>query len=305
MGTPEFAVPTLEAIHKSTHEIVAVITSVDKMGGRGGKKVLSSAVKKYAEDHNLYILQPKNLKSKDFNKELKALKADVQIVVAFRMLPEMVWNMPPLGTINLHGSLLPKYRGAAPINWAVINGDPFTGVTTFKLKHEIDTGDMIYQTKVLINDQDSAGDVHDKMMVEGAKLMLKTLNDLSDDNIEFKMQRESEVSKAPKIYRETCKIDFNRKVEDVHNFIRGLSPYPGAWCAINQNTELKILKAHYNLTDETHSTGTLHTDNKSYLKIDCLGGQVILDVVQLSGKKRMKVKDLLNGYKFDDKSILD
>jgi len=233
MGTPEFAVHSLKAIHESEHEVVGVITSTDKLGGRGGKNLIESAVKKYALAQNLRILQPPNLKATSFIEELKSLQADVQIVVAFRMLPEVVWDMPPLGTFNLHGSLLPKYRGAAPINWAVINGDLETGVTSFKLKHVIDTGDLVMQRPLAIEPLETAGDVHDKMMHLGADVILQTVQLIAEDKVTFTPQDDSKVSKAPKIFHHTCEIDFSKSTIEVFNFIRGLSPYPAAWATFS------------------------------------------------------------------------
>ncbi len=232
MGTPDFAVPSLDILVKSGHEVVAVVTSTDKLGGRGGKQILQSPIKKYAEANIIPVLQPPNLKSPAFIEELKSYNADLQVVVAFRMLPELVWSMPKLGTFNLHGSLLPKYRGAAPINWAVINGETETGVTTFFIKHEIDTGDLLFQEAIPIGENETAGEVHDRMMLVGADLVLKTVNAIQNDKYKLSKQDESKVCKAPKIYHETCEIDFNQPVKKVHDFIRGLSPYPGAWTLI-------------------------------------------------------------------------
>jgi len=304
MGTPEFAVPTLDALHKSRHKVVAVVTSVDKYGGRGKKVLLESAVKKYAVEQEIPVLQPKNLKSPKFNKLLRSYNADIQVVVAFRMLPVMVWDMPPLGTINLHGSLLPQFRGAAPINWAVITGEKVTGLTTFKLKHEIDTGDTIHQVKVRIDENDTAGIVHNKLMMEGGPLMLQTMEDFSHDKVVFHPQDLSLVSKAPKIYRETCKIDFNQDKHKVHNQIRGLSPYPGAWSILPNNKEIKILKSIIEIDEENPvpklEVGEIFTDNK---KIFCVGtkdGHIKVLEAQLQGKKRMKIGDILNGTKFEN-----
>lgn len=306
MGTPEFAVPTLDNLHKSRHKVVAVVTSVDKYGGRGKKKLLESAVKKYALEHEIPVLQPKNLKSPKFNKLLKSYNADIQVVVAFRMLPVMVWDMPPLGTINLHGSLLPQFRGAAPINWAVITGQDVTGLTTFKLKHEIDTGDLIHQVKIRIEENDTAGSVHDKLMLEGGPLMLQTLEDFSQGKVQFYPQDLSLVSKAPKIYRETCKIDFNKSSQEVHNQIRGLSPYPGAWTKLPNNKEIKILKTLLVHTEEIPipnlELGEIYTDNKKTFCIGTKDGFIKVIEAQLQGKKRMKIGDILNGTKFENGS---
>ena len=309
MGTPEFAVPTLNALHISRHQVVAVVTSVDKMGGRGKKQLLESAVKKYALEHNIPVLQPKNLKSPKFQAELKSYNADVQVVVAFRMLPVAVWDMPPAGTINLHGSLLPQFRGAAPINWAVITGQKVTGLTTFKLKHEIDTGDMIHQVKVRIEENDTAGEIHDKLMKEGGPLMLKTIEELANDTITYHPQDLSLVSKAPKIFRETCKVSFDKPASEVHNLIRGLSPYPGAWSILPDGKEIKLLKTEkLNLQEEEAiqqlKQGEIFTDNKKLLAIGTKEGNIRILEAQVQGKKRMKINDILNGMKFENGSFM-
>lgn len=304
MGTPDFSVPTLAKLHNSDHEVVAVITSVDKYGGRGGKVLLESAVKKYAIENNIPVLQPKNLKSPKFNETLRAYKADIQVVVAFRMLPEMVWNMPPLGTINLHASLLPKYRGAAPINWAIIKGETETGLTTFKLKHEIDTGDLIFQHKLSIGADETAGELWNRMMEAGGELMLKTLEAIALDTVEYKIQNDNKACPAPKLFRENCEIDFNQPAHDVYNFIRGLNPYPGAWCQLDKKTTLKILTANYSEGCNHNEVGKLTTDNKTFVSITTQDGEINLVEVQISGKKRMKIKDLLNGYTFENETII-
>jgi len=302
MGTPEFAVASLKALHESEHEVVGVITSTDKMGGRGGKKVIESAVKKYAQNENLRILQPPNLKAASFLEELKSLKADVQIVVAFRMLPELVWNMPPLGTYNLHGSLLPKYRGAAPINWAVINGDQETGVTSFKLKHEIDTGDLSIQRPLPIEPMDTAGDVHDKMMHLGAEVILQTVDLIAKDEITFTPQDDSKVSKAPKIYHHTCEIDFNKPTIEVFNFIRGLSPYPAAWTILD-GKQLDIYKAHAIVTAHSHTPGHIETDQKKKLRIATTDGFIEVINLKMQGRKSMDTASFLNGYTIQSKNV--
>ena len=229
MGTPEFAVPSLDILVQNNYDIVAVVTSTDSYGGRGGKQLIESSIKKYAIEHHIPVLQPTNLKSPGFIEQLKSFEADLQIVVAFRMLPEIVWNMPPLGTFNLHGSLLPKYRGAAPINHAIIQGETETGVTSFKLKHEIDTGDVLLRKKVAIDVNDDAGTLHDRMMIIGADVVLETVKRIESGKYTFTKQEDAESTKAPKIFHETCQIDFNKPVDQVYNFIRGLIPYPGAW----------------------------------------------------------------------------
>ena len=242
MGTPEFAVASLDALVNEGFNIVGVVTAPDKPAGRG-MKVSESAVKKYAVMRNLKILQPEKLKNPDFLQELKNLNADLQVVVAFRMLPEVVWNMPPLGTINVHASLLPKYRGAAPINWAIINGETETGVTTFKLTHEIDTGNILLQKKIQIADDQIAGEVHDKLMKEGAELLVETIRKMISNDIEEKKQQTTgHAIHAPKIFTDTCRIDWNRTVAEVHNLVRGLSPYPGAFTELEGKT-LKIFRS--------------------------------------------------------------
>jgi len=297
LGTPEFAVATLDALIKAGHNVVGVVTSTDKYGGRGKKKLIVSAVKQYALDHNLPILQPKNLKAPEFQESLKAWKADIQIVVAFRMLPEAVWDMPPYGTINLHGSLLPKYRGAAPINWAVINGESETGVTTFRLKHAIDTGDIISQERMPIDIDDTVGDVHDKMMKLGAQTMVDTIERIKSGTVIYKEQEESEVSKAPKIYADMCKIDFNKPNLIVHNFIRGLSPYPGAWTILN-SLKIKVLKTTLDETTHDLKPGVFVSNNSSYIKVSCLKGFINIHRLQLEGKRQMDTKSFLNGFEF-------
>ena len=262
MGTPEFAVPSLEAIMEQGHEVVGVITATDKYGGRGNKKLLASAVKKFAEKNNLKILQPRNLKDPAFIEELAELQADLQVVVAFRMLPKVVWQMPPLGTINLHGSLLPKYRGAAPINWAVIKGEKETGVTTFFLKHEIDTGDMLFQESLPIGENETAGEVHDRMMLLGAQVVAKSVNAIASGDYELKNKMTHLVTKAPKIYHETCQINFNQPTSTVHNFIRGLSPFPAAWTQLNE-LQLKIFRTEKELSDHSLEPGTIQSNGKN------------------------------------------
>ena len=298
MGTPEFAVPALELLVESGWNVVGVITAADKPKGRG-QKLVPSPVKEAALKMDLNILQPTNLKSPEFQEKLRALNADLQIVVAFRMLPEAVWDMPPLGTFNLHASLLPNYRGAAPINWAIINGDKETGVTTFFLKHEIDTGSIIYQEKVAILDEDDLGTVYEKLMNVGSKLVLKTVEDIAADKVQSLPQDESQaIHHAPKIFKETGEINWSNSAESIHNLVRGLSPYPAAWTKFDG----KICKIFKTKVSSDHNSnkaiGELQTDNKTYLKVQT--GDDILEILelQLEGKKRMKVDDLLRGYKF-------
>jgi len=295
MGTPDFAVPSLKILLKNGFEVVAVITATDKMGGRGKNKLIQSAVKQFAVENELKVLQPKNLKAPEFVKELKSLKADLQVVVAFRMLPEVVWNMPPLGTINLHGSLLPKYRGAAPINWAVINGEKETGVTTFLLQHEIDTGDLLLQKSIPIGENETAGEVYNRLMEMGAGVLLDTVKLLESGDYTPQAQDTSQATKAPKIFHDTCEIDFGRNTEAVHNFIRGLSPYPTAWTILDEK-KLKVFKTQKEVCAHEYGAGTLVTDNKSFLKVSTLDGFVHLLELQLAGKKRMETKAFLNGY---------
>ncbi|MBK6938023.1 MAG: methionyl-tRNA formyltransferase [Chitinophagaceae bacterium] len=301
MGTPEFAVASLDALVKAGFNIVGVITAPDKPAGRG-MQLQQSAVKKYAVEHNLKVLQPDKLKNAEFLTELKSLHADLQIVVAFRMLPEIVWNMPTIGTINLHGSLLPKYRGAAPINWAVINGEQVTGATTFKLKHEIDTGDILLQESFPISENETAGEVHDRMKEIGAQLLVKTVVGLAAGNLEETPQSaianpKSEIRHAPKIFTETCKIDFTKTTEEVHNLIRGLSPFPGAFTMLNGKT-LKIFRTEKEIILPDIKPGELKTDGKTYFKYACANGYITVNELQLEGKKKMNVEDFLRGYRF-------
>ncbi len=295
MGTPDFAVPSLDILVENGYDVVAVITATDKYGGRGNKKLLQSAVKKYAVEKGIHVLQPKNLKKKEFLDELWALQADLQVVVAFRMLPEKVWAMPPMGTINLHGSLLPKYRGAAPINWAVINGEKETGATTFFIQQQIDTGNLLYQTKLEIGPDDTAGDVHDRMMVDGAKLLLKTVKAIEARKYDTSVQDESLVSHAPKIFHKTCEINFDAPTQKVHDFIRGLSPFPTAWTTLN-DLNLKIYKSSREIISHQHLPGSFHTEEKGVLKIATKDGFILVKELQLQGKRRMDVKSFLNGY---------
>jgi methionyl-tRNA formyltransferase len=300
MGTPAFAVPSLQILLENHYNIVAVITAPDKPGGRQG--IQQSAVKQFAVEKGLKVLQPEKFKNPDFLADLAALKADLQIVVAFRMLPELVWNMPPLGTMNLHGSLLPKYRGAAPINWAVINGETETGVTTFLLKHEIDTGDLIFQEKIPIGPDETAGELHDRMMQIGAKLILKSVQALENGTASPLPQADVEATHAPKIFVETCKIQFDQPAVQVHNFIRGLSPYPGAWTKLEGKT-LKILRSKLVPEEQWKpeiganlSPGNLFSDGKNYLYCSTSDGFISVLELQLEGKKRMLIRDFLNGY---------
>lgn len=296
MGTPEFAVASLDALVQSGANIMAVITAPDKPAGRG-MKLTESAVKKYAVEKGLNILQPEKLKDPAFIESLKALNADLQIVVAFRMLPEVIWNMPPLGTINVHGSLLPQYRGAAPINWAVINGEKETGVTTFKLKHEIDTGDILLQESFPIGENETAGEMHNRMKETGAQLLVKTVKGIADGSIKEVPQPPSAVLKhAPKIFTETCRIDWNKPVDEVYNLIRGLAPYPTAFTYLHEKT-LKIFKAHKEKSKPSVAPGEQQTDGKKMLRFACTDGYIYAEEVQMEGKKKMNIEDFLRGYK--------
>jgi methionyl-tRNA formyltransferase len=304
MGTPEFAVASLDALVKAGCNIVGVVTAPDKPAGRG-MKLNESAVKKYAVEKGLQILQPEKLKDASFIDRLKSLHADLQVVVAFRMLPEIVWNMPPMGTINVHGSLLPQYRGAAPINWAVINGEKKTGVTTFKLKHEIDTGNILQQQSFAIGENETAGDVHDRMKETGAQLLVKTIKGLADETLtEISQQAIQQPIKniellkhAPKIFTETCKIDFTKSIEEIHNLIRGLSPFPGAFTTLNNKT-LKIYRSEKEPASPASLPGSFETDHKTFLKFTAANGYIHAKELQLEGKKKMMVEEFLRGYRF-------
>jgi methionyl-tRNA formyltransferase len=307
MGTPDFAVESLKALHEGGYNIVGVITMPDKPAGRG-HKIQFSPVKQYALDNDLRLLQPEKLKDEAFLAELKSLQADLQIVVAFRMLPEAVWDMPRLGTFNLHASLLPQYRGAAPINWAVINGDVETGATTFFLTHEIDTGNIILQEKLPIAKTDTAGDVHDRLMVLGSRLVLKTVDLILTGNVQVKPQTQSNSLKAaPKIFKETCRVDWTKTATELYNFVRGLSPHPTAWTEITlpngETLGLKIYETEKAFGQHSLPAGTLVTDNKTFIKIATSDGYLHLLSVQLAGKKRMKADELLRGYKVEGSKV--
>lgn len=295
LGTPEFAVESLRVLVENEVNVVAVVTAPDKPRGRG-KKLGMSAVKEYALSQNLTVLQPTNLKSSDFLKELSSLRADLQIVVAFRMLPEVVWDMPRLGTFNLHASLLPQYRGAAPINWAIINGEKETGVTTFFLKHEIDTGKIIFQEKEPILHEDTVETLYERLMTKGGTLVLKTVQAIASGEYPERLQDETkELRHAPKIFREDCEIDWNQSSEDVRNFVRGLSPYPGAWTILNDQV-FKVYKI--SPSQESLEPGELNSDSKTYIHVGTSDESVSILDLQLSGKKRMLTQDFLRGYDF-------
>jgi methionyl-tRNA formyltransferase len=302
MGTPEFAVTSLDKLLQAEYNIVGVITAPDKPAGRG-MSLQQSAIKKFALEKGLKILQPEKLKDPVFLKELKSLNADMQVVVAFRMLPEVVWNMPPMGTINLHASLLPQYRGAAPINWAIINGEKETGVTTFKLQHQIDTGNILLQEEITIGEDETAGELHDKMKEIGAKLLVKTVKELVQGNLNSIPQSWSDrdgqtmLKHAPKLSTKTSKIDWTKTVDEVYNLIRGLSPYPGAFTLLNSKS-LKIYKAKKEIIQPVIAAGGYETDKKTFLKFACNNGYISITELQLEGKKKLTVEEFLRGYHF-------
>lgn len=308
MGTPDFAVESLKKLVENGYNIVGVITMPDKPSGRG-YKIQYSAVKKYALEQNLTLLQPEKLKDENFLSELKALEADLQIVVAFRMLPEVVWDMPRLGTFNLHGSLLPQYRGAAPINWSIINGDKETGVTTFFLTHEIDTGKIILQEKIKIGENDNAGKIHDELMVVGAGLVQKTVDMILEGSVDAVDQKqffsdEKDLKHAPKIFKETCRINWNKSAGEIHNLIRGMSPYPTAWTELLSEGKkpqmVKIYRSEVIPSANTLVPGTILTDNKTYLHVACSNSLISVEEIQFAGKKAMRVDEVLRGYKIEE-----
>lgn len=295
LGTPDFAVATLKALLEAQYNIVAVITAPDRIGGRGRNQIIESPVKVYALQRQLTILQPTNLKSPKFLSKLRALNADIQVVVAFRMLPVAVWEMPPLGTYNLHGSLLPAYRGAAPINWAIIRGEAYTGVSTFKLKHDIDTGSIALQAKVPIYKSDDVGTVHDRMMIIGAQLMVETLALLFQGTLRLQAQDNSLVSHAPKIFHEDCALDLHKTPYELYNHVRGLSPYPLAWIVLNDK-KVKVISITYTYDIHTQQEGSISSDGKNYIAIACDQGWIFLERIKPEGKGAMDVKDFLNGH---------
>ncbi|MCG8410071.1 MAG: methionyl-tRNA formyltransferase [Bacteroidales bacterium] len=304
LGTPDFAVEPLKLLVENNYNVVGVVTNPDKPAGRG-QKILESPVKKYAKSQGLNILQPEKFRDEDFLSKLKSLNADLQIIVAFKMLPEIVWSMPKYGTFNLHASLLPHYRGAAPINWAVINGDTKTGITTFFLKHEIDTGNIIFQEKIEISETDNAGSVHDKLMYSGASLVLKTVDAIINNNYKLTQQdtiidKSEQLKNAPKIFKDDCKIDWSKDLDSIHNLVRGLSPYPAAWSTLENNqgslVNTKIFETQKELVEHNHSVGTIFSDKKTYLKVAVNNGFLIINELQQAGKKRMKTSDFLRGF---------
>ena len=312
MGTPEFAVESLDILVRNNYNIVGVVTVPDKPAGRG-QQLQESAVKKYALEKGLNILQPEKLKDEKFLEELRALKADLQLVVAFRMLPQIIWSMPRLGTINLHGSLLPQYRGAAPINWAVMNGEKETGITTFLLQQEIDTGKIIFRDKTPIGENETAGEIHDRLMILGAGLILKTVKAIEETNYPQIDQSEliaigEQVKHAPKIFKEDCKIDWTKSVSEIHNFIRGLSPYPTAYATFKSPEgkiqSVKLFISEKEIASHTHQTGLLISDSKSFLKVAVQDGYIYIQELQLAGKKKMSVIDFLRGFPLNNDWIV-
>lgn len=300
MGTPDFAVASLKALLDAGENVVAVITAPDKPAGRG-QKLNKSAVKVFAEANNMPVLQPEKLRDPQFIEDLRSYNADLQVVVAFRMLPEIVWNMPPLGTINVHASLLPQYRGAAPINHAVINGEKETGVTTFLLQHQIDTGNILLATKVEIADTDNAGIVHDKLMHAGAETLIKTVNGLRNKTITPIPQEDlnqEDLKHAPKIFKEDCLIDWENSSEKIYNQIRGLSPYPAAFTFLNDKV-LKIFETKKEIVEHNNQPGTFQSDGKTFLKFATKDGYLHLSTIQIEGKKRMEINEFLKGYRFE------
>ena len=309
MGTPEFAVESLRRLVEGGYNVVGVVTMPDKPMGRHGSVLQASPVKQYAESKGLKVLQPVRLKDEGFVEELRSLRADLQIVVAFRMLPEVVWSMPPLGTFNLHASLLPQYRGAAPINWAVINGDTETGITTFFLQHEIDTGQIIQQVRVPIADTDNVGIVHDKLMMLGGQLVVETVDNILSGTVkaipqEQFMKENEELRPAPKIFKDTCRMDWSKPLKQVYDFVRGLSPYPAAWTELVQpdghRLVLKIYEAVKVPAMHALPHGSVHTDGKTFFHVAVEGGYLSLLTLQLAGKKRIGVADFWRGYRLAD-----
>ena len=312
-GTPDFAKESLAAIHQSNHQVVGVVTVADKPSGRG-QKLTESPVKKYAVENNLTVFQPEKLRNPEFLEQIRNLDADVFVVVAFRMMPKILFEMPKIGTFNLHASLLPDYRGAAPINWAVINGDTETGITTFFLKHEIDTGEIIQQVRVPIADTDNVEIVHDKLMYLGGDLVLETVDAILDGSVkpvpqENLIRQETELRPAPKIFKETCRIDWNKGVKQIYDFIRGLSPYPAAWtelCVADGTRQvLKIYETEKVFASHEMNIGDIRTDMKTYFQVAVKDGFINVLILQLAGKKRMNVADFLRGYRTSDNNKVE
>lgn len=296
MGTPEFAVPSLHILLQQQYDIVAVVTAPDKPAGRG-MHLQHSAVKKFAVEKGLHLLQPVKLKDDAFVSELRSLQPDLQIVVAFRMLPEIIWQLPALGTFNLHASLLPQYRGAAPINWAIMNGETETGVTTFFLKQEIDTGKILFREKLLIGENETAGELHDRLKMAGAELVLKTVQAIGSGSYpQIEQEESNELKKAPKIFNEHCRIDWHQPVEVIFNQIRGLSPYPSAFTMM-KGKMVKILSAKKIIASHALSAGTITTDGKMYLHFAATGGMIAVEELKMEGKKQMHVEEFLRGFR--------
>lgn len=309
LGTPGFAVETLRLLVENQYNVVGVVTMPDKPAGRG-HKLQESDVKKYAKSQNLPVLQPANLKESDFLEDLKALKADLNIVVAFRMLPKEVWDMPKYGTYNLHGSLLPQYRGAAPINWAIMNGESETGVTTFKLVHEIDTGKIAHQAKIKIGKRDNAGVIHDKLMKVGAKLMLKTVDAIIDGSITLQEQSSDteQLKPAPKIFKDDCRIDWNSKAQEIDYFIRGLSPYPASHTTLKRDDEyfnIKVFDSQPIIKKHNHKIGAIVQPHPSQIDVAVVDGYVRILELQLQGRRRMKAIDFLNGFSIEENDFFE
>ncbi|WP_288608576.1 methionyl-tRNA formyltransferase [uncultured Paraprevotella sp.] len=314
MGTPEFAVESLKCLVEGGYNVVGVVTMPDKPMGRHQDVLQASPVKQYAVEHGLRVLQPVKLKDEAFVEELRSLRADLQIVVAFRMLPEVVWNMPPMGTFNLHASLLPQYRGAAPINWAVINGETETGITTFFLKHEIDTGEVIQQVRIPIADTDNVGVVHDKLMELGGRLVVETVDHILTDTIrpipQEEMAVEGPLHPAPKIFKETCRMDWQgRPLKPLYDFVRGLSPYPAAWSEMKDEATGKVYTLKIYETEKEpcvchEPAGKVVSDGKTYLKVAVDGGYLRLKEIQLTGKKRMRIEDFLRGFRMPENLLM-
>ncbi len=301
MGTPDFAVATLDALIKANFNVVGVITAVDKPAGRG-RKVKQSAVKKYALENHLSILQPINLKNENFIQDLKALNANLQVVVAFRMLPEIVWQMPKYGTFNLHASLLPDYRGAAPINWAIINGESLTGVSTFFIDKKIDTGSIILQEKVVIEKNETVGELHDKLMIIGSSLVVKTVHQIKEGNVKSTHQTDKDGKLAPKLFSDTCKIDWNAPLDSIYNLIRGLNPYPTAWTILlNDNEKVKLKIFDIKKESITHQLAIRSViTSKKEIRVAVKNGFIKIESLQLAGKRKMDSESLLNGFTFNE-----
>ena len=307
MGTPDFAVETLKALIDTNYNVVGVITAPDRPAGRG-QKLRASAVKQFALEHNLNILQPKNLKADTFIEELKALEANLQIIVAFRMLPKVVWQMPEYGTFNLHASLLPNYRGAAPIHWAIINGETKTGVTTFFIDEKIDTGAIILSEETTIENNTTVGELHDDLMAIGSELVIKTVQLIESDSVSTSIQPQTEDLKtAYKLNRDNCKIDWSQTMDTIYNKIRGLNPFPTAWCYLDNKGEehltVKVYGIEKCIADHNYEKGLI-LSSKEELKVACQGGYIIIKEIQLPGKRKMEIKSLLNGYHFSESAKL-